>query len=65
MGNFRKLFLIFLLIFPTRFIYPQADSRAVLLPNSHILVCGGRANSNSNSATRDCYLIYSYEYGVS
>ncbi|MGC9070476.1 MAG: kelch repeat-containing protein [Elusimicrobiales bacterium] len=65
MGNFRKLFLIFLLLFPTRFIYPQADSRAVLLPNSHILVCGGRDNSNPDSASDDCYLIYSYEYGVS
>ncbi|MCX7641661.1 MAG: fibronectin type III domain-containing protein [Elusimicrobiales bacterium] len=45
------------------FLNASSESRLVLLPNSNILICGGRhQNSNLND---DCYVLYSEEYGVS
>ncbi len=63
MKYIKKLVLVSTLFLTKGFIYSQAESRAVLLPNSHILICGGRYEDSSKND--DCRLIYSYEYGVS
>lgn len=60
-----KLFLLLGVGSLTTSLYPASESRLVLLPNSHILVCGGRHSASSGLSSRDCYLIYSWEYAAS
>lgn len=64
MGSLLKYFIFLLLLYTYNgTLYSSAESRMVLLPNSNILVCGGR--HSDSTLNNDCYVIYSEEYGVS
>lgn len=60
----KKIIYTFVFLFALiDYVYSQAETRWVLLPNSNILVCGGR--HTDTSLNDDCYIVYPDEYGVS